>query len=181
MPTARQAPEVELVPWSEAALPLLHRINTPEMRHHLGGPEPAAALLARHQLYLSMPELGLGEMFAVHHRGEPVGSVAHHRQTWEGEPIDELGWNVLPPHQGRGLATAAVRALITRLALLPPAPTPTALHAFPAAANAPSNALCRTLGFTDLGPCLFTYPRHSSHHIPSHHWRLPLPSVPAAD
>jgi hypothetical protein len=41
--------DVHLTPWSESALGLLRRINTPQMRHHVGGPEPEDQLLARHR------------------------------------------------------------------------------------------------------------------------------------
>ncbi|WP_431967644.1 hypothetical protein [Actinacidiphila sp. bgisy160] len=37
---------------------------------------------------------------------EPVGGIAHHRRDWQGEPVYETGWNVLPPYQGRGIAAA---------------------------------------------------------------------------
>ncbi|MGH3392323.1 MAG: GNAT family N-acetyltransferase, partial [Actinomadura sp.] len=104
--------DVRLEPWSESAFTLLQRINTPEMRHHVGGTEPADALLARHHRYLAMPEASLGRMFAVLLGDEMVGSIAYHRRDWQGEQIYETGWNVLPPFQGRGIAAAAGAALI---------------------------------------------------------------------
>jgi hypothetical protein len=47
-------PEVHLVQWSESDRELLHRINTPEMKRHLGGAETLEQVEARHQRYLSL-------------------------------------------------------------------------------------------------------------------------------
>lgn len=61
-----------------------------------------------------------------------------------GEPVSEIGWMVLPEFQGRGLGKRAVRMLLElarddgRWGLV---------HAFPATTNAPSNGICRSLGF----------------------------------
>jgi RimJ/RimL family protein N-acetyltransferase len=61
------------------------------------------------------------------------------------EHISEIGWMVLPEFQGRGLGKLAVRTLLElardqhRWGLV---------HAFPATTNAPSNGICRSLGFT---------------------------------
>ncbi len=65
-----------------------------------------------------------------------------------GDPVTEIGWMVLPEFQGRGLAKRAVRMLLElarddgRWGLV---------HAFPATTNAPSNGICRTLGFSFAG------------------------------
>lgn len=62
----------------------------------------------------------------------------------EGEPLSEIGWMVLPEFQGRGLGKLAVRTLLEiareedRWGLV---------HAFPGVTNAPSNGICRSLGF----------------------------------
>ncbi|KWV34302.1 GNAT family N-acetyltransferase [Micromonospora rifamycinica] len=167
--------DVRLEPWSESALDLLHRINTAQMRRHVGGPEPEDRLLARHRRYLALPTTGRGRMYVVLRGDEMVGSIAYHRRDWHGEQIYETGWNVLPPHQGRGVASAAGAALITIVRGLPHhADAPRSLHAFPAVENTPSNALCRRLGFTLLGPCEFEYPRGSGSLMRSNDWRLDL-------
>ncbi|MGH3389864.1 MAG: GNAT family N-acetyltransferase [Actinomadura sp.] len=165
--------DVRLEPWSESAFALLQRINTPEMRRHVGGPEPADKLLARHRRYLAMPEAGRGRMFAVLLGDEMVGSIAYHQRDWQGEQIYETGWNVLPPFQGRGIAAAAGAALIdiVREAAREPG-APRGLHAFPSVDNAPSNALCRRLGFTLVGACDFEYPQGSGSLMRSNNWRL---------
>ncbi|MDH6120370.1 RimJ/RimL family protein N-acetyltransferase [Kitasatospora sp. GAS204A] len=169
--------EIHLEPWSESALALLRRINTPQMRHHVGGPEPEEELLARHRRYLAMPQTGRGCMFAVLLGEEMVGSIAYHQRDWQGEQIYETGWNVLPPHQGRGIAAAAGTALIAvvREAARQPG-TPGYLYAFPSVENASSNALCNRLGFSLAGPCDFEYPAGSGTLMRSNDWRLWLDS-----
>jgi RimJ/RimL family protein N-acetyltransferase len=171
--------DVRLEPWSEAALALLRRINTPEMRRHVGGTESADELLARHRRYLAMPEAGVGCMFAVLLGDEMVGSIAYHRRKWLGEQIYETGWNVLPPFQGRGIAAAAGAALIDivrEVAWEPGAPR--GLHAFPSVGNVPSNALCRRLGFDLIGACDVEYPQGSGSLMRSNNWRLDLGAGP---
>ncbi|PJN21185.1 GNAT family N-acetyltransferase [Kitasatospora sp. CB02891] len=167
--------DVRLDPWSDSRFALLERINTPLMRRHVGGPETPEQLLHRHRRYLELPALG-GVMYAVLADGAPAGSIAYHRRDWQGEEIYETGWNVLPEFQGRGLALAAGRLMLAALreAAAADRTAPGALHAFPAADNAPSNALCARLGFTDAGPCEFEYPRGSGRFLHSNDWRLAL-------
>jgi RimJ/RimL family protein N-acetyltransferase len=76
--------------------------------------------------------------------GAAAGTVAFWDHEWEGETIDEIGWTVLPEHQGRGLASAAVAEA---LRCADETARWRVLHAFPATTNAPSNALCRRHGF----------------------------------
>ncbi|NGN64782.1 GNAT family N-acetyltransferase [Streptomyces sp. A7024] len=171
--------DVRLEPWSEPALALLRRINTPEMRRHVGGTESEGELLARHRRYLAMPADGAGCMFAVLLGDEMVGSIAYHQRDWQGDRIYETGWNVLPSHQGKGIAAAAGTALIDIVreeARTPGAPC--GLHAFPSVDNAPSNALCRRLGFSLVGTCDFEYPRGSGILMRSNDWRLKVGAGP---
>jgi RimJ/RimL family protein N-acetyltransferase len=171
--------DVCLEPWSEAAFELLRRINTPQMRRYVGGPESEEALLARHRRYLAMPETGRGCMYAIMADGEAVGSIAYHRRDWNGEQIFEAGWNILPPFQGRGAATAAGTQLIAILRDKARQPgTPSMLHAFPSVDNAPSNVLCERLGFTLISPCDFEYPSGSGILMRSNDWRLDLTRPP---
>ncbi|GGL97758.1 GNAT family N-acetyltransferase [Micromonospora yangpuensis] len=167
--------DVHLEPWSESALDLLRQINTPQMRRYVGGAESEEQLLARHRRYLAMPGSGRGTMFAIRLGPELVGSIAYHQREWRGEQIYETGWNVLPAYQGRGVAAAAGTALIAvvRAAAGPP-DAPDSLHAFPSIDNTASNALCRRLGFSLLGPCDFEYPAGSSTTMRSNDWRIIL-------
>ncbi|WP_433136809.1 GNAT family N-acetyltransferase [Actinomadura nitritigenes] len=167
--------DIHLQPWSEPALGLLRRINTPQMRHHVGGPEPEEKLLARHRRYLAMPETGRGCMYAILLGNEMVGSINYHQRDWRGEQIYETGWNVLPPYQGRGIAAAAGTALIAIASEAARQPdSPRHLHAFPSVDNASSNALCNRLGFTLLGACDFEYPAGSGTLMRSNDWCLDL-------
>lgn len=46
------------------------------------------------------------------------------------------------------------------------------LHAFPAADNGASNAVCRKAGFSNLGKCQFEYPKGNL--MTCHDWALDL-------
>lgn len=65
-----------------------------------------------------------------------------------GSPISEIGWMVLPEFQGRGLAKHATRALLERAR---DESRWGVVHAFPGTTNAPSNGICRSLGFRLVG------------------------------
>lgn len=86
--------------------------------------------------------------------GTDAGTVALWDHEWEGQTIDEIGWMVLPEHQGRGLASAGVAEALKRGDEVGRWRT---LHAFPAVTNAPSNALCRKHGFALRGFVEYAY------------------------
>ena len=165
---------VVIEPWTDADLELLRRINTPEMKAHLGGPETEEQVLARHGRYLRFPEAGQGCMFSVRLResGEAVGSVGYAEKVWRGEPIFEMGWNVLPKFQGRGLAAQAAAAAAANAARTGGLRW---LHAFPSVGNKASNAVCRRVGFELVGECDFEFPPGQL--MRSNDWRLDLPVV----
>jgi RimJ/RimL family protein N-acetyltransferase len=71
---------------------------------------------------------------------------------------------VLPEHQGRGLASAAVAAALGRA---DEAGRWRVLHAFPATTNGPSNALCRKHGFSLRGPIDYPYRERT---LSVNHW-----------
>jgi GNAT superfamily N-acetyltransferase len=48
--------------------------------------------------------------------GTAAGTVSLWDHEWEGKTIDEIGWMVLPEHQGRGLASAGVAQALRRVA-----------------------------------------------------------------
>ncbi|RSN62413.1 GNAT family N-acetyltransferase [Actinomadura sp. WAC 06369] len=80
--------------------------------------------------------------------GAVAGTVSLWSHEKDGERLSEIGWMVLPEFQGRGLGRRAVRMLLEqerdedRWGLV---------HAFPGVTNAPSNGICRSLGFTLVG------------------------------
>jgi RimJ/RimL family protein N-acetyltransferase len=81
-----------------------------------------------------------------------------------GTAMSEIGWMVLPEFQGRGIAKAAVRMLLTltreqeRWGLV---------HAFPAITNGPSNSVCRSSGFRFAGEQETTFAGRIFH---TNHW-----------
>ncbi|MFI1093449.1 GNAT family N-acetyltransferase [Streptomyces sp. NPDC020917] len=172
--TRPPTPALRLRPWSDDDLWLLRRTNAPEMTEHLGGPEGEQELLARHERY---QRLGgdQGRMFTVvlAETEEVAGSIGFWAQTWQGEPVYETGWGVLPEFQGRGIAAAAARAVVEQARELGNRPT---LHAFPKVVHTASNAVCRKAGFALVGECAFEYPKGNP--ITCNDWRTDL--APAA-
>ncbi|MFG1925144.1 GNAT family N-acetyltransferase [Cryptosporangium sp. NPDC048952] len=158
-------------PWTNEDLGLLRRINTPAMKKHVGGPETESQLLVRHARYLRFPTEGLGRMFSIRleDTGEPVGSVGYAERVWQDEPVFEMGWNVLPEYQGRGIAGRAASAAAAHAA---DTGRLRWLHAFPSVDNAPSNAVCRRIGFELVGECDFEFP--PGRFMRSNDWRLDL-------
>lgn len=165
-------PALHIEPFTEADLDLLRRLNTPEMKEHLGGLETDEQLRTRHRRYLDWAP-GQGCMFRiVLPDGEPAGTVGYGERTWQGRAVYEMGWQVLPAYQGRGIATAATRAGAAHAATQQ---KHRYLHAFPSVDNAASNAICRKAGFTPVGECDFEYP--VGHPMRSNDWRLDLTSL----
>ncbi|MDZ5441498.1 GNAT family N-acetyltransferase [Micromonospora sp. 4G57] len=89
-------------------------------------------------------------------------------QVHRGQAL-EMGWAVLPGYQGRGLATAAVRAAVAAAAARGDRRW---AHAYPSVDNPPSNAVCRKAGFTLVGETEFEYP--PGHLMRSNDWRVDL-------
>ncbi|MFF2045390.1 GNAT family N-acetyltransferase [Kitasatospora sp. NPDC058170] len=169
---------VRIEPWTDTDLALLRRVNTPEMKKHVGGPETEEQVLHRHRRYLGFVPAGVGCMFRIvlSATGESVGTVGYAARSWQGEPVYEMGWNVLPPHQGRGIAVAATRAAVAaaRTATLAGAGH-RYLHAFPSVDNPASNAVCRRAGFTLVGETDFEFP--AGRLMRSNNWRVDLPAA----
>jgi RimJ/RimL family protein N-acetyltransferase len=76
---------------------------------------------------------------------------------------------VVPEFQGRGIALAATAQAIE---LARRDDRHRFMHAFPNVDNAPSNAICRKLGFELLGACEFEFPK--GHLMTFYDWRLDL-------
>jgi RimJ/RimL family protein N-acetyltransferase len=163
-------PAIRLEAWTEADLSLLRATNSPEMTEHLGGPETDSQVLDRHRRYLDLGDPGAAQMLAVVLRdGRRAGVIGYWERPWRDGLTYETGWSVLPVFQGRGIATAAARAV----ALLARAQRRHGhLHAFPAVDHPASNAICRKAGFTLLGEADIEYPPGSI--MRCNEWRLDL-------
>lgn len=141
---------MELVPYTDADLWLTHDLETDErVMAELGGPWPEEAIPRIHQRRLDSIAAGTWGFTLVPSPGErAVGFLGLFGSEFRGEAISEVGWSVLPEHQGRGYASAGLALLLERAredGRWGP------IHAFPGTTNAPSNALCRKFGFRLLG------------------------------
>jgi RimJ/RimL family protein N-acetyltransferase len=96
----------------------------------------------------------------------PVGSLVLWDSEWAGEPISEIGWRVLTDHQGKGYASAGLRATLERARAEGRWGD---IHAFPGVTNEPSNALCRKFGFELLEEGDADY---AGRHFRVNHWVL---------
>jgi RimJ/RimL family protein N-acetyltransferase len=156
---------VRLEPWTEDDLPLVQALlGDPVMTEHLGGPEAPEKIVERHQRYIGAPGI-----FKITLDGVGVGWVGYWQHEWQGEQIYEIGWSVLPPFQGRGVAGDATRHAVDAARA---SDGPRAGHAFPVPENGPANAICRKLGFTLLGEVEFEFPK--GRFAPSNDWYLDL-------
>jgi RimJ/RimL family protein N-acetyltransferase len=139
-------------------------------------------ILDAHKRFLNTGTSGAGGMFKVvlGSRSDVIGNIGYWEKTWRDKPVYETGWMIFPEYQGRGLASQALAILVGRLRR---DHARRFLHAFPSIANGPSNAICRKLGFANLGECGFEYP--PGHMMRCNDWRLDLsltgdqPDLPA--
>lgn len=163
---------VRIEPWDADDLQLLQKLlGDPAMTTHLGGPESGEKLADRQHRYERLPETGTGWMFKIVEAatGEAVGSVGYWEKEWRGGTVYETGWMVLPGFQGCGVATAGTELVIEAARA---GHKHRFLHAFPSVENAPSNAICRKLGFTLLEALDFEYP--PGNQLRCNDWRLEL-------
>jgi RimJ/RimL family protein N-acetyltransferase len=135
------------------------------MMAHLGGPESPDKLASRQRRYEAE---GSRQYRIADTEGRSVGYVGYWERKWQNEDVWEVGWAVLTEFQGRGYATTAMRLLldVIRKDELRP------VHAYPSVDNAASNAVCRKLGFENLGAFDFEYPPGNP--IRCNDWRLEL-------
>jgi RimJ/RimL family protein N-acetyltransferase len=161
---------VTLEPWGSGDLPLLERqMGDPRMTEHLGGPENPDKLRKRQGRYERLE--GGDRMFKIVDvaSGAGVGSVGFWTNEWRYQQVYEVGWMVVSEFQGRGIAMAATAQAIE---LAKRDDKHRFMHAFPNVDNAPSNAICRKLGFELLEACEFEFPK--GHFMTCNDWRLDL-------
>jgi RimJ/RimL family protein N-acetyltransferase len=155
-------------PWDEGDLPLLEKLNAPEMTEHVGGPESPDKLAERQSRY----EVAGSKQYKIVDgaSGEAAGWVGYWEFDWNDRQVWEIGWAVLPDFQGRGFASAATAQL---LEVARAERGHRFVHAYPMVRNAPSNAICRKLGFTLLGEVDFPA-RRGEGSVRSNDWRFDL-------
>jgi RimJ/RimL family protein N-acetyltransferase len=144
----------------------------PRMMAYLGGPWPRERLPEKLKRDVATIEAGTGWIFKIisgEDSKRAVGSVCIWKHAWRDESINEIGWMILPPYQGRGLATEAVRAILDKARS--EKRWGTLLHAFPAVANIASNAICRKMNFSLVEEVDLEY---AGHPLRCNHWRLNL-------
>jgi RimJ/RimL family protein N-acetyltransferase len=151
-PAARPTPDVELQPVSEADEWLTVALETdPEVMAELGGAWTAEQARATHARRLRTARETGSWWFKLVRRGDgaAVGSIVLWDSEWEGAPVSEAGWMVLPAEQGKGYASAGVRLLLERAAAA--GDRWGDIHASPGATNGASNAICRKANFELVG------------------------------
>jgi RimJ/RimL family protein N-acetyltransferase len=119
----------------------------------LGGPLPREAVAERHRKDVVEAAADRCWIRMIVPDGTEDGEVAGTVNLWsaeeeDGERVSEIGWMVLPGHQGRGLAKEAVRRVLDAAAA---DGRWGEVHANPGVTNGPSNAICRALGFRLVG------------------------------
>ncbi len=164
------SPSVRLRPYVDADRWLTEAIETnPEMMAELGGPLPAADIPRIHERRLQGMAADRLWYFAVESVAErrTVGTICLWRDVVDGRLRSEAGWATLREFQGRGHASAALRLLIERARQDGRWGD---IHAFPGVANEPSNALCRSAGFKNVGEEVVSY---AGRQLRCNHWVLP--------
>jgi RimJ/RimL family protein N-acetyltransferase len=160
--------DVRLEPWGPDDLGLVEQLmGDPAMTEFLGGPETPEKLADRQRRY-AQPGSGMFKIVDVV-SGQGIGSVGFWEREWRGGTVYETGWSVIPAFQGRGIAVEATRQAIE---LARDTGKHRWIHAFPQVVNAPSNAICRKLGFELLGEEDFEYP--AGNPIRCNDWRMDL-------
>jgi RimJ/RimL family protein N-acetyltransferase len=165
---SNHASDVRIEPWGEGDLALLERVlGDPGMTEHVGGPESVEKIAERQKRY---EQQGSRQFKIIDNAtGDAAGWVGYWERTWRGGLVYETGWFVLQTFQGRGIASAATAQA---MAAARAEKLHRFVHAFPSVGNAPSNALCRKLGFTLLETCDVEYP--PGNFLRCNDWRLDL-------
>lgn len=154
------------MPYTDGDMWLTDALETdPRVMAELGGPWPREKIPEIHRRRVAaIAEGGWYLKVVPVSGGLPVGAVMIWHSDFEGRPISETGWMILPEHQRRGYASEALLLLLERA----DADGRWAdIHAFPGVTNAPSNALCRKFGFELLGEVDVEY---GSRPLRCNHW-----------
>lgn len=122
----------------------------PVMMHHIGGPRLEADVRASHKRRLDLMEKGEAHMYKIiaEKSDEVFGTIGIWKIDWIGPQTYEMGWFVLPEHQGKGVATEAARLIISQVRSDPGVRY---VHAYPTVTNAASNVIARKIGMENQG------------------------------
>jgi RimJ/RimL family protein N-acetyltransferase len=91
--------------------------NAPEMMEHLGGPRSMEGMADKLRRDVAATEADEYWVLVIVPDDDPsraAGTVAVWSHEEHEEPINEIGWMVLPQYQGRGIGTSAVGAVLDR-------------------------------------------------------------------
>ena len=159
---------MELVPYTDADVWLIEALETdPQVMAELGGPWPKEKIPEIHRRRLEYMASGNWYLKIIPSPGsDPVGTIMVWRSESEDAPGAEVGWTILPEHQGRGYGTKALRLLLERIGEEGGWGD---IHAFPGVTNGASNALCRKFGFELTGEEEVDYGGRS---LRVYHWVL---------
>jgi RimJ/RimL family protein N-acetyltransferase len=123
----------------------------PAMMAELGGPQSPDRMPGLVERDVAAMAAGERWIYMILADDDQVaGTVALYRHNG----VSEIGWMVLPPFQGRGLAKSAAREVLIRAAATDQWGE---VHAWTSAANAASNAVCRSLGLRHVGEEKITF------------------------
>ena len=143
----------------------------PLVMQELGGPLPREGVADKLHRDVNSVEAGETWNFKIVTGGEtgsPVGTICIWEHTEQGEPINEIGWMVLPEFQGQGLGSEALRVILQKARA---EGRWDVVHAFPGITNGPSNGICRKTGFALLEECEVDFAGRILH---CNHWRIDL-------
>ena len=122
----------------------------PEMMLPIGGPRPEADVRAAHKRRLDWIQKGEARMYKIvaDDSDEVLGTIGIWKIEWKGPQTYEMGWFVLPEHQGKGVVTEAARLIISQARSNPEVRY---VHAYPAVTNVASNAIAGKIGMENRG------------------------------
>jgi RimJ/RimL family protein N-acetyltransferase len=133
----------------------------PAMMAELGGPQSPDRMPALVERDVAAVAAGERWIYMILADDDQVAGMV---TLYKHNGVSEIGWMVLPPFQGRGLAKAAAREVLIRAAATDQWGD---VHAWPSASNAASNAVCRSLGLRYLGEEEITF---GGKRIRANHW-----------
>ncbi|BAU82457.1 acetyltransferase [Streptomyces laurentii] len=142
----------------------------PVMMADLGGPLPRERQPGIVRRDVREAAAGTSWIKMIVPDADAPGVVAGTVNLWSHDtdegPLSEIGWMILPPFQGRGLAKRAARALLERAR---DEDRWGVVHAFPAVGNGASNGICRSLGFRLVAQQDVTF---AGRVLRSNHWAI---------